>query len=164
MKAKHANAPLRPGAATIKYIFILFAAGATFFACKKNAEAVAIAPPVNDIENMAGIVHGETLTGSIVANDDENTTTLVFNSGTKYVLIEKIPGMPTEDIHAIQSAMLITSKYGVIVKDVTNNKVFLLANNDEESLQKFETIKQQLHCSVVSTTIFGTTFIDAAKS
>ena len=164
MKAKNAKAWLRPYAATDKYAMILFAATAMFFACKKNADAVAAANGAGDINSIAAVIEGTAETGSIVTNDDNNTTTIVFNNGSKYVLIDKIPGMPTEDIHSIQKAVLVTSKHGIVLKDVTNNKIFLLANNDEESLQKFETVKQGLHCDVVSTTIFGTTIVNAEKS
>ena len=162
MKAKNANAGPCHGVALLKGFIILLAAGTIFFSCKKNADA--IAPSNDNMDNIAKIIDGNALEGSIAKNSDENGMAIVFNRGSKYVLIEKIPGMPSGDVSSIQSAVLITSKYGVIVKDITNNKVWLLANNDEESLQKFELIKQQLHSSYVSITIFGTTIINAERS
>ncbi len=145
-----------------KILLMLFVTATIFFSCKKESAATgAPAQPVNNIDNITKLLNGSALTGSIVTDSDENNMVLTFNSGTKYVIIEKIPGMPVENVNAIRSAVLITSKYGVIVKDTDNNKVWLLANNDEESLQKFEAIKQQLHCSFVCTTVFGVTIVNS---
>jgi len=164
MKAKNAKALLRPAAATFKYIVVILAACVIFAACQKNTAVVDSMPQSEDLNSIAASINGTALEGDIVTNSDDSTTIILFNNGAKYVLIEKIPGMPTEDMHTIQKAVLITSTHGIVVKDVTNNKIFLLANNDEESLQKFEAIKQRLHCDVVSTTIFGTTIVNAPKS
>lgn len=143
---------------------ILLAAGVLFFSCKKNAAEVA-ATGNNDMARVANMVGSATEEGSMLAaTDDENNVTMVFNQGSKYVLLQKIPGTPYEKADEIKSAVLITSKYGVIVKDVAANKVWLFANNDEESLQKFEAVKQQLHGSYVSTTVFGVTIVMTERS
>lgn len=141
-------------------IAILLATGTLFFSCKKNvtqsAETVAAK---DDMQQFATMLDGEPEQGSIVTTADDKGITMVFNKGNKYILIEKIPGMPGEKLDEIKTAVLITSKYGVVVKDVEANKAWLLANNDEESLQKFEAIKQQLKCSYISTTIYGITVV-----
>ena len=130
--------------------------------CKKNETG--ITTPVSsvatdDMGSIAKMMDGDALTGNIAGTADDNSISLVFNKGSRYILIEKIPGMPGVDVNAVDRAVLITSKYGVIVKDVTANKVWLLANNDDESQQKFEAIKKQLHCSFISTTVYGFTVV-----
>ncbi len=134
-----------------------------FFSCGKNAATTAQAKQGSiDMGRVAVMVDGQAVEGCIATNtDDENNLAIVFNKGNKYVLIQKIPGLPIENADEIKSATLITSKYGVIIKDETTNKVWLFANNDEESLQKFESVKQQLGGSYVSITVFGTTVINS---
>jgi hypothetical protein len=128
--------------------------------CKKNADTVA-APAGNDIQAAAGILNGETLSGNIVTGQGgDNNLVIVFNRGHKYVLIQKIPGIPCETEGEIKSAEMVTSKYGVMIKDDMANKVWLFANNDKESQQKFESVKKQLSGSYVTATVFGTTIIN----
>jgi len=138
-----------------------------FFSCQKNAVnnpaiASTAAAPLDNIGAIANMVNGETLEGGMVAaTGEDNSLTLVFNQGNKYIIIEKIPGMPFENPDEIKQAVVITSKYGIIVKNTKDNKAWLMINNDEESLQKFEAVKQQMHCSLVTTTVFGTTIVNA---
>ena len=138
-----------------------------FFSCQKNADGTtaattATAAPADNMSTIATMVNGETLEGSMLAatGEDKNLT-LVFNQGSKFIIIEKIPGMPFENPDEIKQAVVITSKYGIIVKNTKDNKAWLMINNDDESQQKFEAVKQQLHCSLVTTTIFGTTIVNA---
>ena len=157
MKTVNAKAT---GRAMLACIAILLATGTLFFSCKKNVtQSTETVAAKDDMQQVATMLDGEPQQGSIATAADDKGITMVFNKGSRYILIEKIPGMPGQNVDAIESAVLITSKYGVFIKDVTENKAWLLINNDEESMQKFEAIKQQLNCSYVSTTIYGVTVV-----
>jgi hypothetical protein len=138
-----------------------------FFSCQKNAESTTAAnantaAPADNMSAIANMVNGETLEGSMIAaTDEDNNLSLVFNKGSKFIIVQKIPGMPFENPDEIKQAVVITSKYGIIIKNTKDNKAWLMINNDDESLQKFEAVKLQLHCSLVTTTIFGTTIVNA---
>ena len=74
-------------------------------------------------------------------------------------MLQAVPGIALQGIPDIQNATIITSQYGVIVKSGAEGKVWLFANNDAASLQKFEAIKQQLQSSYVSETVYGVTIV-----
>lgn len=148
-------------------IILLLLTATVFFSCQKNAAGTTVAginatAQADNMGAIARMVNGEALEGSMIAVTDEgNNLSLVFNRGSKFIIVEKIPGMPFENPDEIKQAVVITSKYGIIIKSTKDNKAWLMINNDDESLQKFEAVKQQLHCSLVTTTIFGTTIVNA---
>ena len=117
MKAKNA---MGHALAFPKMMLLLMMAATIFFSCKK--ESAATATPADNTENITKMLQGNALTGSIVTDSDESNTVLTFNRGSKYIIIEKIPGMPVENVDAIRNAVLITSKYGIIVKDTDKIK------------------------------------------
>lgn len=151
--------------ANAKGIAVLLLTAIIFFSCQKNEVSnpatEAMATPAGNIKTIAAMVNGETLEGSMVAatGEDKNLT-LVFNRGSKFIIVEKMPGMSFENPGEIKNAVVITSKYGIIIKNTSDNKAWLMINNDDESQQKLEAVKQQLHCSLVTTTIFGTTIVN----
>ncbi|HWB24735.1 MAG TPA: hypothetical protein VG738_04605 [Chitinophagaceae bacterium] len=146
------------GSAMPVMMVALITMAVVLFACSKNA-GVATVGKTTGINDIAKTVDGDMLQGSIAMATDENYLDIVFNSGSRYILLQKIPGMLYENTDEIKKATLVTSKYGVILKDDETGKIWLFANNDDESLQKFESLKQQLHTSYVSATVFGSTIV-----
>ena len=67
------------------------------------------------------------------------------------------------NISSIQSAEIINSKYGLILKDAGNNSVFLLSNNDPESMKMFERVKPFFGNIIQSATVFGVAVVNAEK-
>jgi hypothetical protein len=131
------------------------------FSCKKGSvESVSVK---NDMAEAAKVLGGTVLSGNVTTESNENEIALNYNNGNKFIFIEKIQGKEPISINGIQSAEVITSKYGVILKDLSNNKIFLLTNNDSESLKMFEEVKSLFGKNLQSTTVFGVTIVNAEK-
>jgi hypothetical protein len=131
------------------------------FSCKKSSvEKVSVK---NDMVTAAKMIDGAVLSGTITSESDENEVALNYNNGNKLILITKIADAESININNMQSAEVITSKYGVIIKDVSTNKVFLLANNDLESIKKFEAVQSLFDKNFESATIFGITIVNSEK-
>lgn len=131
------------------------------FSCKKGSvETVSVK---NDMVEAAKVLDGTVLSGNVTTESNENEIALNYNNGNKFILIEKIQGTEPISINSIQSAEVITSKYGVILKDLSNNKIFLLTNNDSESLKMFEEVKSLFGKNLQSATVFGVTIVNAEK-
>lgn len=131
----------------------------TFFSCKKEAVNHA---STNDLAAVARNLEGTKLTGSITVVTEENESAILFNNADKLVVI----GTPkSNSLYAgtIASAELIASKYGVVVKDVSKNKVWLLANGDEESKRKFEAIRASFPQAHYQATLFNVIEINTEK-
>jgi hypothetical protein len=131
------------------------------FSCKKGAvETVSVK---SDMVEAAKVLDGTVLSGNVTVESNESEIALNYNNGNKVILIEKIQGTESISINNIQSAEVITSKYGVILKDLSNNKIFLLTNNDSESLKMFEEVKPLFGKDLQGTAVFGVTIVNAEK-
>lgn len=131
------------------------------FSCKKGSvETVSVK---SDMVEAAKVLDGTVLSGNVTVESNESEIALNYNNGNKVILIEKIQGTEPISINSIQSAEVITSKYGVILKDLSNNKIFLLTNNDSESLKMFKEVKSLFGKDLQSTTVFGVTIVNAEK-
>jgi hypothetical protein len=64
----------------------------------------------------------------------------------------------------MQSVSIITSKYGIILKNLRNGNVFFLVNNDPGSTNKFSTVQSYFTAGFESSKIFGTTIVNNGKS
>ena len=147
---------------TLLGIVTVFLASGLFFACKKDVkEAVFLK---NNLDEIAGTLNGNKISGSLAGSNDENLLVLNYNKGSQFILIDKLPGSQNINLNSIQSAELVTSRYGIVIKDVSNNKILLLVNNDEESIKKFETIKSLLADSYESSRVFGITIVNSERS
>ena len=144
-----------PGMATAVIAVMLL------FSCKKSSvEDISVK---NDMTTAAKMIDGTILSGTITSESDESEVALNYNNGNKFILITKITDAESININNMQSAEVITSKYGVIIKNVSTNKVFLLANNDSESIKKFKALQSLFDKNFQSATIFGTTIINSEK-
>lgn len=131
------------------------------FSCKKSS--VENATVKNDMITAAKMIDGAVLSGTITSESDESEVTLNYNNGNKFILITKIADAESINIDNMQSAEVITSKYGVIIKDVSTDKVFLLANNDLESKKIFDAVQSLFDKNFQSATIFGITIVNSEK-
>lgn len=131
------------------------------FSCRKGSvETVSIK---NNMAEAAKVLDAKIISGNIKAESNENEIGLNYNNGNKFILIEKIPGTAIS-MNSIQSAEVITSKYGIILKDIVTNKIILLTNNDPESIKMFEEVKTLFDTNIESAIVFGTTVIKTEKA
>lgn len=131
------------------------------FSCKKGSlETVSVK---NDMVEAAKVLGGTVLSGNVTTESNENEIAVNYNNGNKLILIEKIQGSEPITINSILSAQVIISTYGVILKDLSNNKIFLLTNNDSESMKMFEEVKSLFDRNLQSATVFGVTVVNAEK-
>ena len=107
---------------------------------------------------------GDLITGEVTVESDEDEIAINYNNGSKYILITKIPQTQISNINDIQSASIITSKYGIVLKDLNTDKVFFFVTNDSESIDEFKTVQSNFKSSFQSDKIFGTTVINSEKS
>jgi hypothetical protein len=123
--------------------------------CKKNDRDVTKSD--NSLTNIAASLNSKVLTGSLSASSSEDGLSLIFDNGTKTILLEKIPNTELAEIGLIQSA-------GIIVKDLAKDKVWFFVNNDEESIKRFEAIKNGYAGKYEFSKVFGTTIVNAENS
>jgi hypothetical protein len=115
------------------------------------------------MDQAAKILQGEKRSGSLIGAEDGDRLALSCNEGRQYILVDKIPGTQNIGVFSSTSAELITSEYGIVIKDLSNNKLVLLANNDAESIRRMEQARSIMNgegVSLVFGTIFGTTIVN----
>ena len=129
------------------------------FSCKKEAGSHAA---TNDLAAAARNLEGTQLTGSITVVKEEGESALLFNNANKLVVVG-LPECNSLPAGTIEPAELIVSKYGVVAKDVVKNKVWLLANRDEPSKRKFESIRAPFPNANYLATVFNIIEINTGK-
>ncbi len=117
----------------------------------------------NDMAEAAKVLNGKVLSGSVRSETNENEIALNYNNGNKYIFMEKIQDTEPISINSTYLAELITSKYGVVLKDLSNNKIFLLTNNDSKSIKMFEANKSIFARDFQNVVVFGITVVNAEK-
>ncbi|PVD52781.1 hypothetical protein DC498_07580 [Terrimonas sp.] len=130
--------------------------------CKKEAAKNAVIQ--NDMIEAAQKTGSKILSGNVAIESDDSGIVLNYNNGSKLIFIEKIRGTKTVDINRIHSAEIITSDYGVIIKNLDDKNVFFLINNDSESLKMFQSISSFFANRYQSSTVFGITVVNAEKA
>jgi hypothetical protein len=132
--------------------------GICLCSCKKQIGTVAAD---QDLKNAAKAIQGNMLTGSILVTSTDKEVVLSFNNGKKFLLIQKLAKEDIQEMNDIPLAAVIISAYGIIIKDINTNKLFILPNNDPESMKRCEAAKSLLRTHIRSVPIFGTTLINA---
>ena len=158
MKPKNSNlrkGALFPGMTAILIIVILI------FSCKKSSVDSTVK---DDMAEAARTWGGEMFSGTITTQGDEEGVVLDYNNGNKIICIENIKGTEPIRIADIRSAEIITSDYGVILKDVNNNKVFILTTNDPKSAKIAERVKSIFPGNPEAKAIFGVTIIHTERA
>jgi len=121
-------------------------------------------PEKNNMASVSESLGGDLITGEVTVESDEDEIAINYNNGSKYILITKTPQTQIANINDIQSASIITSKYGIVLKDLNTDKVFFFVTNDSESIDEFKTVQSNFKSSFQSDKIFGTTVINSEKS
>ena len=144
-------------ATVVAFMFSLF-----LISCKKDDRDVTKSD--NSLTTIAASLNSKVLIGSLSANSSEDGLSLIFDNGTQTILLEKIPNTELAEIGLIQSAEIVTSGNGIIVKDLAKDKVWFFVNNDEESIKRFEAIKNGYAGKYEFSKVFGTTIVNAENS
>lgn len=134
---------------------------AGFFSCGKRTET---ATPHTRMDQAAQLLQGEKKSGTLMGVEDEGSLTLNYNNGSQYILVDMLPGLEDIEAFSMMSAELITSEYGIVIRDLGNDKLVFLANNDDESIRRMQRVRTLLNeeatCPTVFGTIFGTTLVN----
>jgi hypothetical protein len=138
-------------------IALIAACGIIQFSCKKPANNEMISK--DDLTETAALVKGTVLYGSLTSENDSDALNLTYNSGRKYILLQKLAGGPDLSVN-IPSAGVILSRYGVIIKDLNKNAYLLFTNNDPTSIEQFKTVESRLSGSVQNSLIYGSTIVN----
>jgi len=132
------------------------------YACRKNSSE-------NLSEKNTMVTARETLAGDMISgkvNIESNGDEIVinYNDGDRYILVGKISGVSVPDLDNLKSVTLVASKYGLVIQDISSNKVFFLVNNDNNSIDQFKKLASTFNSDFQTCKIFGTTIVNAEKS
>ncbi|HEY4205906.1 MAG TPA: hypothetical protein VGM31_03795 [Puia sp.] len=140
---------------------LLVLAGCGLFSCGKRTMTTS---PDTGMEKVARLLQGEKRSGSLTGAESANSLALNYNNGSQYILVDKLPGLDNIGAFSFTSTELITSEYGIVIKDLCNDRLLFLANNDEESLRRMKEaramLNEEINGSAVFGTIFGTTLVN----
>lgn len=159
MRTKNFKSIARRALSTLGLILL---ASFLFFSCKKDARPVKSAG--YDTNEIARILKGNRMNGSLSINSDQTDWEMDLDSGSRYIFIQKLPGNENVNIRSMPAAEVVTSVYGVVIKDTERNKTLFFINKDEESIKKFEAIQSILPATTQRVRIFGITVVNAEKS
>jgi hypothetical protein len=148
------------GKASLLSIVILFLS----FSCQKTDRINKKADLAAKMDEVARLLHTEKRTGTLMSADNDESLALSYNNGEQYIMIDKLPGLADIELPSLFSAELITSSYGIVIRDASDNRIWLLANNDDESLRKFEAVRTLLKEDLKSLRVFGTTLVNPGRS
>ncbi len=159
MKTKN----LKTGSKKIITLLIVFWVASGFFiSCKK--EAAEAGPQKTSMNEIAKILDAGVISGEINTGSDEKELILSCNSRNRFVIIEKLPNVQTSRVPPISSGAMVISEFGVVVKNLSNNQIWLMVNNDAESRKRFEGVKKLLGGACEISLVFGTTVVNPPTS
>ncbi|MRG45712.1 hypothetical protein GFS24_11335 [Chitinophaga sp. SYP-B3965] len=141
---------LLPGVAIMLIALLLFA-------CNKNNET----PGNDNMTAAAKAVTGKLVQGEVKSISDAEGLLLHINDLD--IIVSQMPGSSLSALPGISSAAVITSAYGLILKDLVRGNVYFLVNNDEESIRRFNAITLLFPSTVRNDVIFGTTIIRSSN-
>ncbi|SIO00656.1 hypothetical protein SAMN04488055_2497 [Chitinophaga niabensis] len=126
------------------------------FSCNKDNDA----NPNAGNENLAAAA--KAVTGNLVQGNVKAISGpegLILHINDLDILVEKALGNTLYALPDMPSAAVITSEYGLILKDLARGNVYFLVNNDEESISKFNSVASLFPSIVNINKIFGTTIV-----
>jgi hypothetical protein len=138
-------------------LLIAFAIGIILTSCKKDPPGETFAN--DEIPQSAKLVQGKVLRGKITAESNESEIVISYNDGSSYIIIEKLAGYKYPQIDNIASAELVLSDHGLILKNTNENTVYVLTNNDPESIEAFTAAGSVFKGDVQRSLIYGTTVV-----
>ena len=118
-----------------------------FTSCKK--QNVTLVAPFN-LQAMADKLEGEILNGAITAESDEDGLALWCNDGKTLIGLEKIPALHFTEPGNIMHAQVVYSNYGIIIRDLDNNKLWYYIQNDDNSQKQFKALQDAGEKPVIS--------------
>lgn len=140
-------------------LIIILASLFIFSSCQKNKQADIIAK--NDLQQVAELLNGKIDCGKLQNEaTEDNFTYLEFNEGSKGIIIQLLPGDQNVNIPSLDHSCIITSSYGIVIKDLSNSSVLLLPRDDRESQHKFAEVELLFNKQTQTAKIAGTTFIN----
>ncbi|MCG2614956.1 hypothetical protein LZZ85_11715 [Terrimonas sp. NA20] len=150
----------RPFALIAGGIILLLTGLIVLSACQKNKEAASIIVKT-DMQKAADLLQGKINCGKLdhVASED-NVAYLSFSEGSKAIIVQLMPGDKNVSIPSLANSCIITSHYGVVIKDPATNSVLLLPRDDRESQRRFAEIELLFNQQKLTATIGGTTLIN----
>ncbi|HLX92133.1 MAG TPA: hypothetical protein VKR32_10645 [Puia sp.] len=116
------------------------------------------------MERIADLLEGNRICGSIRSSENISQLVLNYQNGTKLIIIDKLPSVDEEYISRVQAADLIISKCGVVLRDLSNNTLILMENNDSTSIARFNSVRSIISDNYTSTRIFGVTTVNKDNS
>jgi hypothetical protein len=158
MKTKQMKLQSMPGMVCMGVIMALFILPAV--SCRKNSSLPA--SPIG-LQNMANMLQGEILTGSVSTESGEDGIALWCNGGKTLIGIGKIPSQGLPDPGNIAHAQVIYSSFGIIIRDTDTNSLWYYIQNDEKSQTRFQSIQPAGEKPVVSG-ITGTIKLNLSQS
>ena len=138
------------------------AIAAALNSCQKSAADEPAA--TNDLVNAAQMLQGQSSTGEISVQSDANAITINYNNGKRLLLIAKIPGVPIAEIMGVKTATIVTSKSGIVIRDLDAGKTYFLVNNDPQSENSCKAVQSRFTTAFQTAEIFGTTIIRLENS
>jgi hypothetical protein len=126
--------------------------------CRKN-DAQASKPYLN-MQQIASKLDGTLLCGPLTSESDEEGLAIIYdngkNEGKGLIAMEKIPSSLLAVPGRIEHAEIVCSSFGIIVRDIDQNKLWIYMQNDEKSRQKFQSLQLPQESPTVSS--FGDSF------
>lgn len=117
------------------------------FACRKNETAATAPVPV---QLMATTLEGEVFKGRIAVEGDDEGLALWCNGGKVLIAMGKLAASPFINPGNIEQAEVLYSNFGVIIRDVQNQKTWYYIQNDTQSRQRFESLQHNTGTTLVS--------------
>ncbi len=130
-----------------------------FSACQKKKEE-----PIakrNDMQQAADLLQGKIACGKLENTAiEDNYAFLEFSEGSKAIIVQLMPGDKSVEIPSLTNSCIITSNYGVVIKDPTTNSVLLLPRDDDESQRKFAALELLFNQRKLTATLGGVTLLN----
>lgn len=133
---------------------ILFALLLMISSCKKSETMQTHS--LNEMEHLSLILSGEILNSGIKDGQDDEGLVFVLNQENALLILQKISPAFLTSAGTLESATIISSKYGVLVRNNETLQTWLYIQNDRESRKKFEQVRARLSGDIQSVEIAGT--------
>ena len=150
---------IRPVAFLASGIILLLTGLIVLSACQKNKQDAFISK--NDMQQAADLLQGKIACGKLENTAvEENYAYLEFSEGSKAIIVQLMPGDKSVEIPSLTNSCIITSNYGVVIKDPATNSVLLLPRDDNESQRKFAALELLFNQQKLTATLGGVTLLN----
>lgn len=151
----------RPAYFILPGLLVTLAAAFIITSCQKTSTVAAEPPAKDEMQLATDLLKGKLIWGNLEnSGSEDNTIYLDFNKGDRAIFVQLSPDNTGVEIPSLEKAGVITSQHGIIIKDPSNNKVFLFPQNDTESMRKFESIASLFKEKAGNIPIAGTVLLN----